>query len=260
MSGPARSTGKLINIERSCGETGGGNRGATVDYVFECLQCGAQFRSKKKTAKFCGLKCSRDHYKSAPRRRICDECGRPFSVSISQGGTYSYRKTCSESCAQSLRRKHIDYESPERSKKLSDSCKALNSVAVLHTAKVREKAGPRIGDAKAWVHRTGRSALGISKTNCVLLLTSPQGAMFTTDCIRQFVRDNEHLFAETDLARRKSHHSKRTTIEGNMTCRAMCGLQEVARGARGSWKGWTCCPANAGIERPMKPHKEDGNV
>ncbi len=248
MSGPIKTHGKLLRVERAKRRSGCGNRGASVDYIYECLQCGSVFASKSKKAKFCGLVCSRDYYTSKPRKRVCVECGREFSVMITDGGNYSDRKTCSDKCAEMQRRCHIDYGSKERSIKLSDAAKRNNSVAALHTPESRKKAGPAIGDAKAWVDRTGASARGVSRSKCVVCLVSPSGDLYETDCIRQFVRDHAELFDIADLARRKSCQKLRTTIEGNMTCRAMCGLAEVARGAKRSWKGWVCFHANTSAE------------
>ena len=264
MSGPAKSQGKLLRVKRKKGSSGCGNRGATVDYIYECLQCGSEFASKSKKAKFCGLVCSRDYHTSKPRKRVCVECGREFSVMITDGKNYSNRKTCSDKCAKMQRRRHIDYGSKERSIKLSDAARRNNSVAALHTPESREKAGSAIGDAKAWVDRTGSSARGVSRLKRVVCLKSPSGELYETDCIRQFVRDHTTLFDKADLERRKSCQKLRTTIEGNMTCRAMCGLAEVARGAKRSWKGWICFPANADLERPERsdgtpaPHCSQG--
>jgi hypothetical protein len=169
---------------------------------------------------------------------MCVECGTVFRILI-KGKVYSERKTCSDECAEIQRRDHIDYASPERSRKLSKAHKRLGSIANLHTPEVRAKAGPAIGDAKAWVYRTGKSALGVPRSSRVIYLMSPHGEVFRTQVIRQFVRDHEELFSAADLARRKANKKNRTTIEGNMTCKAMNGLGEVAREVKRSWKGWT---------------------
>jgi len=230
---------RLLRIEKTRGIPGGGNRGATVSYFFECCECRSEFESKRKCSKFCSKKCSKSYYAARPRYKKCVECGISFLVDSSRTKNYSPRITCSNACAEIQRRKHTDYKCQKRRAKLSKAMKSTNRIALLHTAEYRKKAAPFISKAKQWVNNKGNAALGVSKTKRVATLISPVGKVYNTMCARQFVRDNVHLFAIGDTEKRKET-SRKTTIEGNMSCKAMKGLESIIRGSRRVWKGWTC--------------------
>lgn len=239
--------GKLLRIDRAPRKAGQGMRGATITYVYACLQCHGEFKSKRKDSAFCSRLCSHLYYASQPRRRACSVCGSTFYVYLKHR-YISSRKTCSPAYSEIQRVRSHDYANPERNAKLSAACIKNNAVAVLHTPAVRKRAGPGISRVKTGVVRTGNSALGTSRRQQWVVLISPWGDTYATMCIRQFVRDHPELFNEEDLRRRKSATRYVTELEGNMTCRAMTGLSEMARGAKNAWKGWTA--------HKIKPERE----
>jgi len=201
---PTGAADNLLRIERTP-KPGGGKQ--KVFYVQECLQCGCEFTRKVKR-KFCSRSCFHLHCVTPPKEKICAVCGEVFFTKERQA-------TCSTRCGNAWRKKNNDYS---------------------------EKRNRKISETSAWMPGTGRGALGVGKKKRTICLTSPSGEKFITTCVRQFVRDHESLFDKRDLARRQSGGKARTTMEGNMTCNAMSGLQYISSGGKKrlkSWKGWT---------------------
>ena len=161
----------------------------------------------------------------------CSCCGNDFQAITSD------RKTCSQECARDRTTINRDYINDEYRKKQSDWAKKSNCVSYMHTPESRVKAGRSIRIAKLGIPNTGKGALGHSRKGEMVCLISPKGVEFKTDCIRKFVRDNEHLFNKDDIKRRKDRN-KGSTTEGNLTCRAMKGLQLVTSEQKNVWKGW----------------------
>ena len=69
----------------------------------------------------------------------------------------------------------IDYDSQQRSMKISQSCKERMSHLHLHTDEIRKSNGPLISKAKIGVHNRGEAVLGKSKTHRELTFISPDG-------------------------------------------------------------------------------------
>jgi hypothetical protein len=137
------------------------------------------------------------------------------------------------------RAKSIDYSCPSRSIKLSTAAVKQNFAKNLHTPEIHLKAGRAAGNAKVWKPRKGRSALGVPRTVKIFYFESPDGDVYEVPTIRNFVRTNQHLFDSKDLS--LSKEKGRSTLDGNMNCRAMKGLQCLVSpsGKLKSWKGWT---------------------
>ena len=208
-----------------------------IVYIVKCPQCTKQFEARRKRAVFCSKDCYQKHYKAKPRFFDCVVCGKTFEQK-NRNGYYSHRQTCSTKCHHRLSVSNNVFDEKRR-KHMSNICKDNNAVAVLHTPEVRKKAAPKISRAKTGVHNVKNAALGCSKGGKTKTLVSPKGIHYTTDCIRHFVRTNEQLFNEDDIVRYPNCYRSNVQIEGNLTCRAMKGLGEVARQTKGSWKGWT---------------------
>lgn len=210
-----------------------------MKHICECLVCHKTFTSNRKLKpKYCSIPCFKLGKKANARWDYCVECGDRFEVKL-LNRKYSSRKTCSDPCAQAQREKHINYYDPSRIKKLSLAAISSNSAAKMHTPEAVAKRGPSISEAKMFVPRCGRSALGVPRISRTVCLMAPDRTIYETNCIRQFVRDHSSLFSESDLKRRKQGLSLKTYLEGNMTCRAMNGLTVTANGSRPGWKGWT---------------------
>jgi len=226
-----------VSVTRKDELPGQGNRGRKVIRIHQCNHCSEEFQAERKKAKFCSLRCSKDFYIERARPGTCSECGDDFVRKIISNG-YTRRETCSKSCENKKRANSIDYDSPQRSRKLSQSCKERKAHLNMHTPEIRKSNGPLISEAKTGVNNIGRAVLGEPKSHKEVTFISPDGLIYTTMCVRGFVRDNHHLFNEEDIARRPNQKSSKSTLEGNMTCRAMSGLTSVGNESKGGWKGW----------------------
>jgi len=220
-------------------ESGGGGRGIRVFYEYICDNCDEFFFNKKQPRKgkmsFCCIECSKAYFIKKAKEGLCEYCGSPF-VREKRKNHYSARRTCSEKCRNSLRHQNTTYDR----KVMREHAIRNNAVKNLHTPEVRKIAGPRIAKSKHNVPAAGKSKLG-HRTKYITYLMDSNKNTHKTRNIRHFVRTNENLFQQQDLVRRRLQPNRKGLIsglEGNLTCSAMKGLGEVARGHKKSWKGW----------------------
>ena len=194
----------------------------TVYYTKLCEKCLFEGRSAKAKE----MNKNRDYDKSRKFfSKKCAYCGRVFSV---KGHPDSRRvKMCSKECHR---------------KAISERNIATGSVDVLH--KTRHK-----GWAKTFERPQTVPGLAMGEAHCKALKVSfidPSNIVHHVINVTDFVRKNPHLFNEEDVqwtpnkkeSKVPSLNFKQSHAVGTLVCRASSGLLKVARGDRGSWKGW----------------------
>lgn len=188
-----------------------------------------------------------------PRFRKCSHCGETFQVPImycdGKPTKYSGKKNCSAECTNSQRAKAIDYKSSDRIAKLSDAGKKKECYERIHTSESREKAqcsirklADQYSESRVNVLQSGKAALGNDSRGRRITFVAPSGEYFKTWNIAHFVRENENLFLPEDIewkVRARKNQLRQGATTGQKYCKAVNGLQHLARGDNQTWKGWT---------------------
>ena len=136
-------------------------------------------------------------------------------------------------------------------KAISERNKARGSVDALH--KSRHK-----GWAKTFERPQTVEGLAMGEAHCKALKVSfidPSNIIHHVINVTNFVRKNPHLFNEEDVqwtplkkeSKVPSLNFKQSQAVGTLRCKASAGLLTVARGSRGSWKGWQLSTGSDGI-------------
>ena len=199
------------------------------------------------------MKTNRRNWNPKPRFRKCSHCGENFQVPVlycdGKPSKYSAKNNCSDKCTNAQRAEAIDYQSADRNSKLSEAAKAHMWHKQIHTEESRMKAHRSIrkladefSKKRANVLMNGNSALGNDSRRRRITFVAPNGDYYKTWNIAHFVREHEGLFLQEDVAWRvKVRKDARRTGEtmGTKYCKAVGGLQALARGKNGVWKGWT---------------------
>ena len=183
--------------------------------------CGDCFSKKKREIGV--MVCSKRDYDKQRKHftRECKFCGALFSV---KGLSDSGRKVhCSRSCF---------------SKDVALRNSSPKHVEQLHSAENRKKSGDKMFERECSAEKTKIGPTNSRSSSGVLI--SPSEVSYSYTNLVDFVRNNEHLFNKDDVVwvpvSKKSRRVSRSV--GCLRCKASSGLHAVARGARGSWKGW----------------------
>ena len=164
--------------------------------------------------------------------RTCSFCGSKFCVKGKSNA--GQLKACSEECVKALLRANGKATIAKFGGKLPNTedwhLKIFNR--------------PRSGEKCCIGHTHTRTLKGV--------LVSPSNEKYEFHNLKEFVRNNEHLFEEESVC--WSPYKKNSKVVkagfapssalGSMSCKAYRGLVSVLLGRRGSWKGWRAVRVN----------------
>lgn len=203
-----------------------------------CKKCGKEWSAipSRASRSFCSDKCAGNVKNAYPKRKTCVCCGEEFLIKSKNSRRVT---TCSASCKNKVHSKWMS-EHGHTPLKFRDESKWLDS---LHSDEYRAKLS-RINMGKVFeTPKTKRFSLNHTRAvECFLRDT--RNVIHYVRNITRFVHLNPALFHEDDVRWKKVGKTGKSWV-----CKATHGLQMVARGDVGTWKGWMLVSGREGRER-----------